>query len=226
VAVGSTILVTIVFGFFFTKKTRANALRIAELEASANEHQKEIHRLEAAHLKARNDLDLEHHNLAKHAREKYFNEGIEHGLASSQKDHLIEITNLRAAHREELAEREAQAENRGRAIAKAEHENQVKAFGVEIRPYVRIERDVGVIWDSHKSLTGYQYQLLVNGIPAFQPHVVVEHSEEHKEVEKEMIAELVKLAHKAADAAVKVYLGGASPGALVKGAEIVQHLKV
>lgn len=96
VAVGSAVLVTIVLSFFYTKKTSAAARRIAELEANANEHQKEIHRLEATHLKARNDVDLEHHNLAKHAREKYFNEGIEHGLASSQKDHLIEITNLRA----------------------------------------------------------------------------------------------------------------------------------
>ena len=226
VAIGSAVLATMVLNFIYTKKTSASAMRIAALEAEANEHQKELHRLEAAHLRAKNDLELEHHSLAKHAREEHYNEGFQHGVASSQKDHLIEITNLRAAHREELAEREAEAEKRGRAVAKLEHEAQVKAFGVEIRPYVKIEKDVGIIWDSHKSYTGYQYQLLVNGIPAFQPHVVVEHSAEIKEVDKQMVAELVKLAHKAADAAAKVYLGGASPGALTIGPEIVQQVKV
>ena len=177
-------------------------------------------------MKAKNDLELEHHSLAKRAREEHYNEGFQHGVTSSQKDHLIEITNLRAAHREELAQREAEAEKRGRSMAKLEHEAQVKAFGVEIRPYVKIEKDIGVIWDNHKSHTGYQYQLLVNGIPAFQPHVVVEHSEEIRQVDKEMVAELVKLAQKGAETAAKVYLGGASPGALVIGPEIVQQVKV
>jgi hypothetical protein len=224
--IGSAVMAAIALHFIYSKKASAAAMRITTLEAEASEHQKEIHRLEATHLRAMNETELEHHSRIKQAREEHYNEGFQHGVASSQKDHLIEITNLRAAHREELAEREAQAERDGRAVAKLEHEAQVKAFGVEIRPYVRIEKDVGVIWDSHKSYTGYQYQLLVNGIPAFQPHVVVEHSEEIKEVDKQMVAELLKIAHKAADAAAKAYLGGASPGALVIGSEIVKQVKV
>lgn len=226
VALGSVVLTSVVLNFIYARQCRTAAMRVAALEAEANEHQKQLHRLEATNLKAKNDLELEHYSLAKRARDEHYNEGLQHGVASSQKDHLIEMTNLRAAHREEIAQREAEAEKRGRAVAKLEHEAQVKAFGVEIRPYVKIEKDVGVIWDSHKSYTGYQYQLLVNGIPAFQPHVVVEHSEEIKEVDKAMIAELVKLAHKAADTAAKLYLGGASPGALTIGPEIVQNVKV
>lgn len=226
ISVGSAVLVATIASLIHIRKSRASAMRIAALEAEANEHQKQLHKLEAAHLKAKNDLELEHHSLAKRAREEHYNEGFQHGVTSSQKDHLIEITNLRAAHREELAQREAEAEKRGRSMAKLEHEAQVKAFGVEIRPYVKIEKDIGVIWDNHKSHTGYQYQLLVNGIPAFQPHVVVEHSEEIRQVDKEMVAELVKLAQKGAETAAKVYLGGASPGALVIGPEIVQQVKV
>lgn len=226
VGVGLAVLATVVLSMVYTKKISAASGRITALEAEANEHQKQLHRLEAAHLKAKNDLELEHHSLAKAARDKHYSEGFQHGAASSQKDHLIEVTNLRAAHREELAQREADADKSGRAAAKLEHEAQVKAFGVEIRPYVRIEKDVGVIWNSHRSYTGYQYQLLVNGIPAFQPHVVVEHSEELKEVDKQMVADLVRLAHKAADIAAKTYLGGAAPGALTIGPEIVQQVKV
>ena len=225
-AIGSGVLVAIVLSIIYAKKSSAAALRVAALEAEANEHQKQLHRLEAEHLKAKNELEIEQHGLAKISRDQHFNEGFQHGLASSQKDHLIELTNLRAAHREELSLREVEAEKRGREVAKLEHEAQVKAFGIEIRPYVKIEKDVGVIWDNHRSHTGYQYQLLVNGIPAFQPHVVIEHSEEIKEVDKQVVAELVKLALKAADTAAKIYLGGAAPGALNIGPEIVQQVKV
>ena len=226
VGIGSGVVVAIALTIIYAKKSRSAVVRMAALEAEANEHQKQIHRLEAEHLKANNQMEIEQQSLAKIEREKNFNEGFEHGVASSQKDHLIEITNLRAAHREELSLREAMAEKKGREVAKLEHEAQVKAFGIEIRPYVKIEKDSGVIWDTHRSYTGYQYQLLVNGIPAFQPHVVLEHSEEIKEVDKQMVADLVKLAHKAADTAAKLYLGGAAPGALTIGPEIVQNVKV
>jgi hypothetical protein len=226
VAIGSGVLVAIVLSTIYAKKSNAAALRITALEAEANEHQKQLHRLEAIHLKAMNELELEQHKAAKLARDQHYKEGFQHGLASSQKDHLIEVTELRAAHREELAQREVEAEKRGRAAAKREHEAQVKAFGVEIKPYVKIEKDVGVIWDSQRSYIGYQYQLLVNGIPVFQPHVIVVHSEEIKEVDKQMVADLVKLAQKAADTAAKHYLGGAAPGALVIGPEIVHEVKV
>jgi hypothetical protein len=166
VAIGSVVLASIVLSFIYARHSLNASMRIAALEAEANEHQKQLHRLEATHLKAKNDLELEHHNLAKRAREEHYKEGLQHGVASSQKDHLIEITNLRAAHRDELAQREAEAEKRGRAVAKLEHEAQVKAFGVEIRPYVKIEKDVGVIWDSHSSLSRATLGRTRTGLPA------------------------------------------------------------
>lgn len=222
----SAIVAGCAVAFHFSKKMREVEARMRELDSQANDHQKSVHRLEAEHLKARNALEIEHHEFSKRIKEQYYSEGYDHGIAASKKDHLVEITNIRSAHREELAKREAEAEQKGRSIAKMEHEAQVKAFGVEIRPYVRIEKDVGIIKDEHKSFTGYQYQLLVNGIPAFQPHVVVEHTEEFKEVDKQTVAELLKLAHKAADLAATAYMGGSPTGALKIGQEIVQQVKV
>lgn len=212
--------------FHSSKKVRELETRIRELDSQANDHQKSFHRLEAEHLKARNTLEIEHHEFSKKIKEQHYAEGYEHGIAASKKDHLVEITNIRSAHREELAKRESEAEQKGRSIAKMEHEAQVKAFGVEIRPYVRIEKDVGIIKDEHKSYTGYQYQLLVNGIPAFQPHVVIEHTQEFKEVDKQTLSELLKLAHKAADLAASAYMGGSPTGALKIGQEIVQQVKI
>ena len=69
-----------------------------------------------------------------------------------------------------------------------------------------------------------RYQLLVNGIPAFQPHVVIEQSEEIKEVDKATVESLLKLAHKAADTAAAAYLGGSPSGAFRIGADIVQRV--
>lgn len=226
-AIFLSVLVTAVATMaFHTKRSRSLDQKIRELDTQINEHQKSVHRLEADHLKSRNSLEIEHHELSKKLRDQHYTEGYQYGLAANQKDHLIEITNLRSIHRDEMAQREIEAEHKGRAIAKMEHEAQVKAFSVEIRPYVKIEKDTGVIWDDHKSYTGYQYQLLVNGIPAFQPHVVIESSEEIKSVDKQTISELLKLAHKSADIAAKVYLGGSPPGALTIGHEIVNQVKV
>ena len=211
---------------YYSRTARALEVKIRELDSQANDHQKSVHRLEAEHLKSCNAREIEHHEISKKLKDQQYAAGFEHGIASSQKDHLIEITNIKSLHREELANRELEAEKKGRSIAKMEHEAQVKAFGVEIRPYVRIEKDVGIIKDEHKSYTGYQYQLLVNGIPAFQPHVVIEHTEEFKEVDKETLGQLLKLAHKAADVAATAYLGGSPSGAMKIGQEIVKQVKV
>lgn len=218
----STVAATI----YYSRKGRGFEQKIRELDSQVYEHQKATHRIEADHLRSKNALEIEHHELSKGIKEKHYKEGYDHGLAANQKDHLIEITNIKSSQRDELAMREAEAERKGRAIAKMEHEAQVKAFSVEIRPYVRIEKDEGIIWSDHKSYTGYQYQLLVNGIPAFQPHVVVEHTNEFKAVDKDTINELLKLAHKAADIAATSYLGGSPTGALKIGQEIVRQVKV
>jgi hypothetical protein len=222
----SVLATAAIMTFIMSQKIKISSAELRSMELQINDHQKAIHLLEAEHIKSKNCLEIEHHESLKKSKEQSYKEGYELGLASAYKDHLVEITNIKSAHREELAIKEADAEKRGRAIAKIEHEAQVKAFGVEIRPYVKIEKDAGMIWDEHKSYTGYQYQLLVNGIPAFQPHVVIEHTEELKSVDKQVIAELIKLAHKSADIAAKAYLGGTTSSALTVGQEIVQQVKI
>ncbi len=208
------------------RKHKSIELKIQEKNSEINEHQKFVHRLEAEHLRSKNSLEIEHYEITKKIKDQHYSEGYDHGLAASQKDHLIETTNIKSLHRDELIKREAESELKGRAIAKMEHEAQVKAFSVEIRPYVRVEKDSGVFRKDSKSYTGYQYQLLVNGIPAFQPHVVIEYTEEFKEVDKQTLSDLLKLAHKAANIAATTYLGGSPSGALKIGQEIVQQLKM
>jgi|SRR5690554_2332569 len=222
----SAVAAVVVMSLFYSKKTKTLMRELQESERQSRELEKSIHLLEAENLKARNLLELEHHESTKSQREKLFQEGFESGLRSSQKDHMIEITKLQSFHRDDVVKKEKEAAEKAYKIAKAEIETQTKAFSVEIRPYVKIEKDDGLIWDNHKSYTGYQYQLLVNGIPAFQPHVVIEHSEEISKVDKEMVNQLVQAAIKAADNAAQVYLSGATGNMFRIGPEIVQQVKV
>jgi hypothetical protein len=89
-----------------------------------------------------------------------------------------------------------------------EYELQTKLFSVKISPYVCV-RATGTLLNKHvEAETGYQYQLLVNGIPAFAPHIIVENSETRKELNAEVEKLLLGSAQRAASAAIDAYLGG------------------
>ena len=93
---------------------------------------------------------------------------------------------------------------------RAEHELQAKLFSVKISPYVQLLTDNGLFKDTHEAKIGYQYQLLVNGIPAFQPHVFVERHEKIQQIDQSVKNTLLSIAQNCAEAAVTTYLG-ASP---------------
>jgi hypothetical protein len=59
----------------------------------------------------------------------------------------------------------------------------------------------------YRGVSGYQYQLLINGIPAFAPHVVQERVETADIVDED---KLIQVALTAAQAVVAVYSGSAS----------------
>ena len=103
-------------------------------------------------------------------------------------------------------ERESSASD-AREQLRAEYELQSKLFSVQISPLVRIVEDKGLFSSEFKTEVGYQYQLLINGIPAFQPHVLIERNEVRKEVNEERIDELIKVAKQIAEGAIDLYLG-------------------
>lgn len=110
---------------------------------------------------------------------------------------------LLGAHEAELTQAVAAARDR----QQTELDAQLKAFAVNVSPYVDVS-ETGNYWRRrHKSVTGYQYQLLVNGIPAFAPHIVEEKVETSETVDEQR---LIQLASQAAEAAVACYVGGAS----------------
>lgn len=110
---------------------------------------------------------------------------------------------LMTAQQTEL--REAVSETR--EAQRADFELQSKLFSVKVSPYVEISDSRHLMRTRYRSVTGYQYQLLVNGIPAFAPHVVQEHVKTEYAVDQE---QLIQLARETAQAAVQLYAGGAS----------------
>lgn len=121
-----------------------------------------------------------------------------------------EIIELKRIHNDELHLEIKAAMAKGYEQAKLEYDYKSKVFGLSMRPYVKITDAKGFFNNEKVSLLGYQFQLLVNGIPAFQPHVIIEKEEQHKEINKENISFLIEEAVKITTAAAKLYLGDAS----------------
>lgn len=95
-------------------------------------------------------------------------------LLKIRDDHRIAIEALEADWKERLRVADEKAFNDGFRQAELRFEKNEAAFSVQVRPFISTIKDEGIIWDSTKSQVGFQYQLYVNGIPCFQPHVVVE----------------------------------------------------
>lgn len=193
-----------------------------ELLFKVRELEKSIHMLEAGNLEAKNQLQSSHYGKEKEIRDNALQEGFENGAASTRKDHQIEMTDLRSQHMQKLREAEAEAEARGKAIAKMEIEAQVKAFSMTIRPYVRIINKSGVFGKSYTSQMGYQYQLMVNGVPAFDPHVIIEKEEEVKEVDQEKVQYFANLALESAKTIAQVYSANLTSGIELVGSSIIK----
>ena len=192
-----------------------------ELLSKVRELEKAIHMLEAGNLEAKNQLQLSHYDKEKETREKAYQDGFENGVASIRKDHQIEMTDLRSQHMQKLREVGAEAEARGKAVAKMEIETQVKAFGIKISPYLKIvkQSEWGGMVKNYKSEMGYQYQLMVNGIPAFSPHIVIERAEEYKEIDEKRIELFSDIALKLSLNVAQIY-SGAAQGAVTIGSLI------
>lgn len=121
-------------------------------------------------------------------------------------DHLNAInTKVREAQDRAFEDGKRQAELRA--------DEKAKAFSLTVRPYIRKIRDDGFLRKMNKIEIGYQYQLQINGIPCFDPHIVIEQHYEEKEVNQEVIERMTRLAIQAAQTAVAIQAGPA--GALI-----------
>ncbi|SAL03598.1 hypothetical protein AWB77_06827 [Caballeronia fortuita] len=213
---------TILYSRGKTKQSLAEAdgqlLKIRDLE-------KQLHLKDAEALRAKNDSELLHFEALRLAREEAREEGVALGKSECEKDYLLEKTRLESDHRSAIVQERENAANEAKAQLRLEIATQTKLFSVAIFPYVKIETDKGLIWDDHKAVAGYQYQLLVNGIPAFEPHVVKIHETVIKEVNEAAKKTLLNVAEKAVNAAIATYLPGANADLFKRGEPVIKEGK-
>ncbi len=170
--------------------------------------EKQIHLKERDFLAERNQLEIAHADNIRSARAAAFEDGRKSGLTEASAVHMNELSSQRQELLSKFETEREQAVTDVRDKVRAEYELQTKLFSVKISPYVCVREDKGILRNSYETAAGYQYQLLVNGIPAFAPHVVTEHTEIKKEVNPEVERLLIQTAERAADAAISLYLGG------------------
>ena len=130
------------------------------------------------------DAEQKHDELSMRAYQR----GLTDGEASAARARADEISKVMAIHQEQvqmmLQKYQTQMDeqqnrlfkDRNDAVAKAidnvhqELEARTKAFSVQVSPFVRAS-DVGnLISQETKIVSGYNYQLMIHGMPAFNPH--------------------------------------------------------
>ena len=205
----ATALVTTSIGALLWRHAAAKqTLHLQEHLGNTQQLEKELHIKERDFLAERNRLEIAQADNARVVRATAFEEGRKLGLTEGNAVHINELSTQRSALVCKYEAEREQALTLARDKLRAEYELQTKLFSVKISPYVSVREDNGFIRNTYETTAGYQYQLLVNGIPAFAPHVVAEQTEVKKEVNPEIERLLVQAAERAAQAAINMYLGG------------------
>jgi hypothetical protein len=187
---------------------RQSGNTLNETRARCNELEKAVQDAERGRQVDRIRLENEQHELRKSDKAKAYEEGRELGRVEQRKEHIEELTRLHQECAKKVSEEVERVASETRDKVRAEYELQSKMFSVQISPYVQITEDKGLIKSSFATEVGYQYQLLVNGIPVFQPHIIAERTEVRKEVSPERIKELATHATELATKAIETYLSG------------------
>ncbi|MFD2366715.1 hypothetical protein [Pseudoduganella sp. GCM10020061] len=170
--------------------------RIRELELSLHTNQRNF-------LAEKNALESEHYAALSAEREKLSLARIEHNSVLQQE-----------RDRAALAAREQ---------ARRDFELQASLFSISVRPYVRIVKDEGYFNATFDIETGYQYQLMVNGVPAFQPHHIPESKETAKKFNEDNLNMLIQRATDAAERAVAL-IGGKAPANINIAQALVERI--
>jgi hypothetical protein len=219
----SAIVVALVAWFLWRRAAKAQVAEWKVQESEVRDLERKLHLRERDFLEEKNRLEIKHADGLRTARLAAFDEGRELGKVESQREHITELTDQRSTFTQQLTSEREQAAAEARDKIRAEYELQTKLFNVKISPYVEVATIKGLFTNEEELSAGYQYQLLVNGIPAFQPHVIVERKERNSKVNEENVKALLLFAKDTAEAAIQMYLGANAQFARL-GPEILKRV--
>lgn len=214
-----------IVSLYFVRNRKNLVQKLSDTTLALRNFEKEIHQKEIVNIRERNDFESDLNAKSKQLMERIKQDGILIGRADATKEHEIKLKELELAHREIVSKERVLAAEEAKIAQRTEFEQQVKLFSVKISPYVKIANDSGIFRRSNISEVGYQYQLLVNGIPAFAPHIIIETTEELRETDKDAINFYIEKAKTIAIKAADIYLSGAGKGAVHIADAIVHEVK-
>ena len=110
-------------------------------------------------------------------------------LAEATERHKTEIADLRSR-----AETALELLSQEKEDAVEEAKNAACPFRIQITPFVQHIKDSGIFTDTHKYTRGLQYQLVVHGVPCFEPHYIVEEIFEESSFDHAKLEQLANLA--------------------------------
>lgn len=136
---------------------------------------------------------------------------------------IEELNKAKVEHFELIKAEREKAYLEGCEKTKAEVVLQQRSISVSMRPYVNTLTDKGIFSETYKVEAGYIYQLMVNGVPALSPHIVIERREEWSEMNEERLQALSNAALKLTEAAITTYLGNVGAGLVFKKDVLVKE---
>lgn len=188
---------------------RAAATRVSgeasRLQRDFREMERRLHEAERDHIARANELEREHAGTIRGVRDVAFAEGKALGQVEGDTVHRIELSELKAAHRDALRDEHDAGVVEGRAAAEAELAKRAEVYSVRVSPFIESSSIESMFSKRTLLRAGYQYQLLINGVPAFTPHQICDSRYEVKELDREAIAEATRFALEAADRALALY---------------------
>ncbi len=206
-AAGGLVLALFMAQFWASRCGKKAAGAIAEKEAQIRALEKQIHEVEKSGMLKLNEAEQEATKRLKQERDRATEEGRILGHQEKEIENQQKILVLKSDLIEQARQDRSVAELDTEQRIRSEFERQSKLFSIQIRPYLRTVTDKGFIRDDYHHEIGYQFQLLVNGLPVFQPHAVVERKETVREIKQEKVDWLLAEARKLAKDAMGMYLG-------------------
>ena len=225
VAAFSALLAAGIVWLVLHKKLRAGELQTQEHRNLIRDLETRLHQQQREAAAERNRAELEHQDRSKAVRKVAYEEGRQLGLAEAQRERVTELTAQQETFAQRLAIERDQVVRDTRERTRAEFELQAKLFDVSVRPYLKVDAVKGLLRNGEVIEAGYQYQLLVNGIPAFQPSIIIEETRRESKVNEENVKALLQVAERAAKAAAELYLGAGASAAKLGPAIIRRILK-
>ncbi|MBK6006344.1 hypothetical protein JJB11_09600 [Ramlibacter ginsenosidimutans] len=154
-------------------------------------------------------------------------------VRKAEEDHARTLLELQSGHQATLFEIQREERERAEAAVREAEERFAQqlrrrkeaSLAVTVHPFVNTARERGLFSSENVIEIGYKYQLLIQGLPCFEPHTVVVETTRQKQVNDEMIELFKTKAVELAQLAANVKTGGAT-GALVSIAKaVVQRVK-